>query len=285
MSDKARRQAAGGRMPLREHLVELRKRVFLAACGLVVGAIGGWLLFDPVFHALQEPLLNAAEARGASASVNFGGLASAFDMRLKVSFFLGAILTSPWWLFQLWAFVTPGLTRRERGYAVGFVGAAAPLFLAGSCLAWTTMPTAVRVMTDFIPEQATNLIDAQNYLSFVMRFVLAFGVAFVLPVIMVALNMAGVVRASTWAKGWRWAVMLAFVFAAVMTPTPDAITMVIMALPICGLYFIALGLCLLHDRRVDKARVAAGLPRLDGTMADEPAGTPASVHSEEPGPA
>ncbi|MDM8083878.1 twin-arginine translocase subunit TatC [Cellulomonas cellasea] len=272
-------------MPLREHLRELRKRLFLAACGLVVGAVAGWLVFDPVFHALQEPLLNAAAERGATASVNFGGLATAFDMRIKISLFLGAILTSPWWLFQLWAFVTPGLTRRERGYAIGFVGAAAPLFLAGSYLAWTTMPTAVRVLTDFIPQEATNLVDAQTYLSFVMRFVLAFGVAFVLPVIMVAVNLAGLVRASTWAKGWRWAVLLAFVFAAVMTPTPDAITMVVMALPICALYFIALGICLLNDRRVNKARVAAGLPRLDGTMADEDddAAGAATASADEPG--
>ncbi|MFI2752019.1 twin-arginine translocase subunit TatC [Cellulomonas sp. P22] len=255
-------------MPLREHLRELRKRLFLVACGLTVGGVVGWILFNPVFSALQQPLLDAAAARGATASVNFGGLATAFDMRLKISLFLGAIITSPWWLYQLWAFVTPGLTRRERGYAIGFVGASVPLFLAGSYMAWSTMPTAVKVLTDFIPEDATNLIDAQTYLSFVMRFILAFGLAFVLPVIMVCLNFAGLVRASTMAKGWRWAVLLAFVFAAVMTPTPDMITMVVMALPICALYFIALGISLLHDRRVDRARVAAGLPRLDGTMPD-----------------
>lgn len=256
-------------MPLREHLLELRKRLFLAACGLVVGAVAGWLLFDPVFEALQEPLLAAAAERDATAAVNFGGLATAFDMRVKISLFLGAIVTSPWWLYQLWAFVTPGLTRRERLYAVGFVVAAVPLFLSGSYLAWTTMPTAVRVLTDFIPPDSTNLVDAQTYLSFVMRFILAFGVAFVLPVIMVCLNLAGLVRAATWGRGWRWAVLLAFVFAAVMTPTPDAITMIVMALPICGLYFLALGICLMHDRRVDRKRLAAGLPRLDGSVPGE----------------
>jgi sec-independent protein translocase protein TatC len=99
---------------------------------------------------------------------------------------------------------------------------------------------------------------------------LAFGLSFLLPVVMVALNFAGIGRAATWRKGWRWAVMIAFVFAAVMTPTPDAITMIAVALPICVLYFAALGVCVLHDRRVDQARLAAGLPRLDGTTADEP---------------
>lgn len=239
-------------MPLREHLLEFRKRLFLAAVGLVLGAVGGWFLYVPVFERLQEPLLDAAAARGGNVSVNFAGLASAFDMQIKVSLFLGVIVSSPWWLYQLWAFITPGLTRRERRSAIGFLAAAVPLFLAGSALAAMVMPTAVRVLTDFTPEGASNFIDAQSYLSFVMRFILAFGLAFVLPVIMVSVNLLGLVRAETWAKGWRWAVLLAFVFAAVMTPTPDAITMILMALPICGLYFAALGLCVLHDRRVDR---------------------------------
>lgn len=244
-------------MPLREHLVELRKRVFLAAAGIAVGAIAGWFLYQPVFELLQEPLLNAAADRGGNVSVNFAGLASAFDMQLKVSLFLGALVSSPWWLYQLWAFITPGLTSRERRSAVGFLAAAVPLFLAGSALAAFVMPEAVRVLTDFTPEGASNFIDAQTYLSFVMRFVLAFGLAFVLPVIMVCINLVGLVPAKTWAKGWRWAVLLAFVFAAVMTPTPDAITMIVMALPICGLYFAALGVCVLHDRRVAKRTAKA----------------------------
>lgn len=243
-------------MPLREHLVELRKRIVLAALGIVVAAIAGWFVFDPVFQALQAPLLDAAKARHATASVNFSGLASAFDMRLKVALFLGAIGSSPWWLYQLWAFITPGLTRKERSGAIGFVGAAVPLFLAGSTMAWFVMPTAVKVLTEFTPKDATNLIDAQTYLSFVMRFILAFGLAFVLPVIMVALNLAGLVKATTWRRGWRWAVLLSFLFAAIMTPTPDAITMIVMALPICGLYFAALGVCTVHDRRVARRAAA-----------------------------
>ncbi|WP_169167007.1 twin-arginine translocase subunit TatC [Cellulomonas taurus] len=249
-------------MPLREHLLELRKRLFLAAIGLALGGVAGWFLYQPVFELLQQPLLDAAADRGGNVSVNFAGLATAFDMQLKVSLFLGALVSSPWWLFQLWAFITPGLTSRERRSAFGFLAVAVPLFLAGSALAAYVMPTAVRVLTDFTPEGASNFIDAQTYLSFVMRFVLAFGLAFVLPVIMVAINLVGLVPAKTWAKGWRWAVLLAFVFAAVMTPTPDAITMIVMALPICGLYFAALGVCVLHDRRVAKRQAAD--PPLEG---------------------
>ena len=103
-----------------------------------------------------------------------------------------------------------------------------------------------------------------------MRLMLAFGLAFLLPVIMVALNFAGIGTASMWRRSWRWAVMAAFVFAAVMTPTPDAITMLMVALPICGLYFLALLVCELHDRRVNRARLAAGLPTLDGYLPGDP---------------
>lgn len=257
-------------MPLRAHLVELRKRVFLAALGVVVGAVIGWFLYTPVFEALQRPIELVAEERADLITLNFAGIATSFDMMVKVSFFLGVIISSPWWLYQFWAFVTPGLTRRERGYAIGFVAVAVPLFLAGAFMAWWVLPNAVRLLTEFTPDGATNIIDAQTYLGFVMRIMLAFGIAFLLPIIMVALNFAGIGTAATWRKGWRWAVLLSFVFAAIVTPTPDAITMLAVAIPMSALYFLALGVCVIHDRRVDRKRVAAGLPRLDGTMADEP---------------
>jgi sec-independent protein translocase protein TatC len=244
-------------MPLREHLLELRKRLFLSACGLVVGAVVGWVLYEPLLEALQAPLATAAEEQGKTIALNFTGMAAALDMKVKVALFLGVIASCPWWLYQLWAFVTPGLTRRERGYAYGFLGAAVPLFLGGAALAWWVLPHAVDILAGFVPEGAANYTDAQGYLSFVMRLVLAFGIAFVSPVLLVGLNLAGVLRHETLAKGWRWAVLIAFVFAAIMTPTPDALTMIFVALPICVLYFGALGLCFLHDRRADRRRMAA----------------------------
>ena len=253
-------------MPLRGHLVELRRRVVLSALGILVGAVIGWFFYDPVFEALQKPILQAADARDAIVSINFSGLATAIDMQVKVSFFLGVLISSPWWLYQLWAFINPGLNRTERVRTYGFLGAAIPMFLAGAAFAALMLPNAVRVLTDFTPAGATNLIDAQTYLSFVMRFVLAFGVAFLLPVVMVSLTLAGVVRARTWLRGWRWAVLLSFTFAAVMTPTPDVLSMILLALPVCGLYFVAIGVGVLHDRRVDRRRAADGLPRLDGSV-------------------
>lgn len=243
-------------MSLGAHLAELRKRALLAVLGILAGAVAGWMLFDRVFRQLQQPLLDAAAKHNAVITINFSGMTAAIDTHIKVALFVGVFLSSPWWLYQFWAFVTPGLNKSERRYAFGFLGASVPLFFTGAALGWLVLPHAVAVLTSFVPHGATNLTDAQSYLSFIMRLMLAFGLAFVLPVVMVGLNMSGLVRARTWAHGWRWAIVIAFTFAAVMTPTPDAWTMIFVALPICLLYVLALGVCLLHDRRADHRREA-----------------------------
>ncbi len=244
-------------MPLREHLLEIRKRLFLSAIGLLLGAVLGWILYDPLLEALVSPLEAAAERRGALIGLNFDGVATAIDVRVKVSLFLGFLVSSPWWLFQLFAFINPGLTRTERRYAYGFLAAAVPLFLAGAGMAWLLLPRAVALLNEFVPEGSSNLIGAQVYLSFVMRLIIAFGLAFVVPVLMVALNFMGTVRGRTFVDGWRWAVLVAALFAALITPTPDLLTMFWVALPIIVLYFAACGICLLHDRRADRRRMAA----------------------------
>ncbi|MGV8972441.1 MAG: twin-arginine translocase subunit TatC [Rhodoglobus sp.] len=247
-----RRRTVGGQMSLRGHLLELRKRMGLAAVGLLVGAVGGWLVYPQVFAILQAPVVALHNARGQLIALNFSGVMSAFDMQLKVALFVGVLATSPWWLYQLWAFITPGLTRRERLVTVGFLGAAVPLFLTGAYLAWWLLPKAVGVLTGFTPADSTNLISAQEYLTFVMRMVLAFGAGFLVPVLMVALTMTGLVGGSAWLGGWRVAILAAFVFGAVATPTGDAISMLVLAVPITALYFAAVGVALLLDRRSAK---------------------------------
>ncbi|MDE0573079.1 twin-arginine translocase subunit TatC [Demequina sp. B12] len=244
-------------MSLRAHLREFRNRLIYAAIGVAVCSVVGWVIYEPVFEALQAPIIEAAESQDALVTVNFAGLATALDMKIKVSLFVGVALSSPWWLYQLWAFVAPGLKSKEKRYTIGFLASAIPLFGAGLFLAWWIYPQAVRILTGFTPEGGSNFLDAQMLMSFTMRLFLAFGIAFVFPVVMVFLSWSGVVRTRTWLKGWRWAVMIIFIAAAMLTPTPDVVTMLTMAGPMVALYFGAIGVARLGERRRDRKRAAA----------------------------
>jgi sec-independent protein translocase protein TatC len=237
------------KLPLAEHLRELRHRILLVVVGLVIGACATWLAYDWVFAQLQRPLEVAATEREALTQLNFSTVLASFDMKIKVSVFGGVIITAPWWIFQMWAFIHPGLTRKERRFTVVYLSAATALFLSGAACAWVLLPYAMTAMTSFTPANSTNLIDAQAYLTFVMRLMTAFGIAFLLPVLMVALNAAGLFPARKWLAGWRWAILLASVFGAVATPTGDVVTMLVLVCPIVTLYFGATGICVLHDRR------------------------------------
>jgi len=244
-------------MPIRAHLAEFRNRIILACAGVLVAATGGWFLFDRTFDLLTRPLYAVAERDDAIVVPNFSGLATALDMQVKVSFFLGLIIASPWWIYQLWAFLSPGLHAREKRYTLGFLLASVPLFGAGVGLGWLVFPHAVEVLTGFRPTGTSLILDAPQYLSFAMKLLLAFGIAFLLPVVMVALTWAGLVSARVWLRSWRWAVLLIFVFTAIMTPTPDGITMTLMAVPIIALYFGAIGIGALGERSRRRRRAAA----------------------------
>lgn len=250
---RTRRRPEEGRMPLADHLRELRRRFLLAALGIVVGAVAGWFLYPWFFAAINAPMEAIAD-RGQGAAINFGTVGGAFDMRIRLSLFIGLFVSSPWWVWQLFAFVSPGLTRKERRSTVGFGMAGAVLFVAGGALGWLVLPNAVTVLTAFTPDDAVNLIDARTYLSFFTRVMLVFGVAFLVPVVMVALNSAGVVTGRSLLKGWRWLVLCAFLFAAVANPLPDAWSMIAMALPICALFFGAIGIAMWNDRRRARRR-------------------------------
>jgi sec-independent protein translocase protein TatC len=257
-----------GRMPLREHLRELRNRLLKAGVAILAGAVAGWFLYPPVFDALMNPIYEIARAHpDRFVSVNFAQVASPFNLRLKLSFYIGFVVSSPIWLYQLWAFIVPGLTRREKRYSLGFVAVAVPLFLAGLGLAWLVLPNAVKFLTEFTPEGGSNVIVADDYLTFVLRIMLAFGIAFVTPLLLVALNLVGVLSARALAKGWRVAVFLCFLFAAIASPTPDAGSMLALAFPMVGLYMIAVGIAFLHDRRKARRAAAEGW----GDLSDEEA--------------
>lgn len=239
-----------GRMSLGDHLRELRRRVLVAAIAIFVGAGVGWWQYDYLFARISEPITELALRRGFQvATLNYPDLTGSFTMRITVSLFVGVVIASPIWLFQIWGFIVPGLTGREKRTAFYFIGSAVPLFLTGCFLGVVTLPRAAAALLSFTPDSASNILPANEYFDFVMRFILAFGIAFLLPVFLVGLNAAHILPARILLKAWRPAVFILFVFAAVMTPTPDAWTMLALAVPMIGLFFAAVGVCFLLDRR------------------------------------
>lgn len=243
-------------MPLREHLAELRRRLIISVIAIVLGAVAGWFLYEPLFRELQEPLMEIREERDLEAVVNFNSVMTALNLHLKGAMYIGVVIASPIWLYQIWRFVTPGLTRKERRTSMAFVSVAVPLFLAGVLLAWTVLPRAVRILLEFTPDDAANVINAEDYFNFATRLILAFGIAFVAPLFAVALNMVGILSGEALGRHWRIAVFLCFLFTAMFSPSPDAGTMIIMTLPMVALYVLAVGFCLLNDRRRRRNREA-----------------------------
>lgn len=236
-------------MPLKEHLREARNRLVKAGMATIGGTVAGFFLYAPVLEALARPVeeLNAREGR--QASLNFDGVATPFDLMIQVSIFLGLVLSSPVWLYQLWAFVTPGLKSKERRISLGFISVAVPLFLAGLWLAWSILPNAVRVLTDFTPGGFSNIITVSVFITFLLRLMLSFGIAFLLPVFLFGLNMVGIVTGAQILKAWRITVFLVCLFAAMAAPGADAMSMFYLAAPMLVLFFAAIGLCLLNDKR------------------------------------
>lgn len=253
-------------MSLSGHLKELRNRLFWSALFIIGGSVAGWFMFDFVFNELQRPIVELASKPGSNATINFPTVVSAFDVRLQVSIFLGILMSAPVWLYNLWAFVTPGLKKRERRYTIGFVVASVPLFLGGTALAWSSLPTFVVVLVGFTPDGAANVINASEYILFTIRILLVFGLAFVLPVALVMLNFAGVITAQNIIKSWRMAVFISAVVGAIATPVAEPMAMFLLMVPLLILYFLAAGVAFLHDRHV--AKKLAALELADPQVAD-----------------
>ena len=217
-------------------------------------------MFDTVFNELQRPIVDLASQPGSNATINFPTVVSALDVRVQVSVFLGILMSAPIWLYNLWAFVTPGLKKRERRYTIGFVLASVPLFIGGTALAWSSLPVFVVVLVGFTPDGAANVINASEYILFTIRILLVFGLAFVMPVALVMLNFAGVITAENIIKSWRMAVFVSAVVAAIATPVAEPMAMFLLMGPLLILYFVAAGIAYLHDKRVTKKLAALELP-------------------------
>jgi sec-independent protein translocase protein TatC len=265
-----------GRMPLLAHLRELRRRLFRASLA-ILGAtlIAGVFFYRDLFDIVTLPfeaIRQRYESEGATVTLNFQGVADPFTYALKISLTAGLLASSPIWLYQLWAFITPGLHKNERRWAIGFLAASVPLFLGGATLAYFFLPKGFDLLVGFnpSPEKVANIIGFDKYLSFVIRMMLVFSISFVTPVFLVALNLVGVVKARGLLRAWRPVTVGVFVFAAVATPSGDPLTMSALAAPLMMLYFGAIGVCALIDRR----RRRAGVDGLDYSALDDDAASP-----------
>ncbi|HEX6500508.1 MAG TPA: twin-arginine translocase subunit TatC [Micromonosporaceae bacterium] len=244
-------RAADGSMTLFEHLRELRGRLFKASLGVVAGLGVGLFFADRVLNFLNKPYCDFQRQHGALAgSCTFvtNSPIDVFTLNLKVGLYIGLILAAPVWLYQLWAFIAPGLHRHERRYTYLFVTVAAPLFFAGALLAYLVVSKSLHFFLGMGSSYQVN-VSLPGYFSFVTGMMLLFGAAFEFPLIIVMLNFAGLVTARRLLGWWRIAVFLMFVFGAIVTPTPDPFGMSILAGSMALLYFAAVGVAWLNDRR------------------------------------
>jgi sec-independent protein translocase protein TatC len=260
-------RAPDGRMSLGDHIRELRSRLLKSAVAITATGTLSFIFFNQIWKVLRHPYCQVHQKHGLQTVNGCGQLVftSVFDPILwhfKVALIGGLVLASPVWLYQLWAFVTPGLQRKERRYALAFVGCAVPLFLAGATLAYFVMSKGLQLLLNFAPAGTTSLISIDHYLSYALAMLSIFGLAFDLPLLVVMLNLVGVLSYARLKKSRRISIFLVFVFTAVATPSGDPFTMLALGVPLVLLLEIATQIARVHDARKAKAEAASGLADL-----------------------
>jgi sec-independent protein translocase protein TatC len=232
-----------------EHLRELRSRLFKASLAILVGLIVGYFFAQPSLDFVIRPYCELHPlAPGQRCAFVANSPIDPFLLNLRIALYLGLLLTAPVWLYQLWAFIAPGLHRHERRYTYAFAAVAAPLFFAGATLAYLIVSKTLHFFL------ATNssvdiTVGLAGYFDFVTNMMMLFGFGFEFPLIVVMLNFAGILSARRLLGWWRSAIFLMFVFGAVVTPTPDPFGMSALAGSLALLYFAAVGVAFLNDRR------------------------------------
>lgn len=219
-------------MPLVEHLAELRRRLIISIIALVVGATIGFILYNHILNFLITPY---REVTHKNQFVFFDPL-EAFATRLKVAAWSGVFIASPVILWQLWRFITPGLHKKEKRFAIPFIVASIVLFLMGAVVAMVTFRPALRFLVGVGGANLTPLFSASKYLSLVMLMIVAFGVAFEFPILLVFLELAGVVPSQKLRKWRRPAIVIIVTVAAVITPSQDPYSLFAMAVPMYVFY-------------------------------------------------
>jgi sec-independent protein translocase protein TatC len=271
----ARQANPEGRMSVLDHLRELRRRLIIVFLIVAAGAVIGWLTYNRVIDVLKDPYCNVpythrfAATSQSDCALQFRDPLSGLTIRLKVSFMTGAVLTAPFWLYQIWGFVTPGLRKNERRWTIVFITASTVLFAAGMALAYVTLSKSLSVLITSAGDGVKANLDVASYISFVMLMLVIFGASFELPLLIVLLNAARVLPYSLLKKSQRIAIFLIFVFAAVATPSTDPFTMIGMAIPMCLLFELSVLWAYIHDKRRDKRLQAEAESQLPDDVASD----------------
>jgi sec-independent protein translocase protein TatC len=248
------RIAAAARMPILGHLRELRRRLAISLAVITIGTVVGYFLYEPILAILERPFcaVDPAYRFGGTAErcvLVFSGVLDGFTTRLKIAALAGTVLTAPLWLYQLWAFITPGLKKTERRYTIAFVLSSTVLFATGAFVAYEVLAKGLSMLLSQGGGDVQAMLTVTSYLSFVTLTLVVFGLSFELPLLIVIANLAGVLPAATLRKSQRIAIFLIFVFAGIVVPSTDPFSMCAMAIPMVLLYEAAVGIATLHDHR------------------------------------
>ncbi len=240
-------------MPLIDHVREFRALVVRSATVIALDSIIGWFFYNEIITKLAEPVcdLKTAQSTGADScgALYINGVLGPLNLQIKVAILSGVIIAAPIWLYQLWAFIAPALHRREKRNSIFFIVAATPFFAAGAYLGYTILPIAVDVLFGFTPDALNNLVKFDDYLDFVMRAILLFGIAFELPVFLITFNLIGFLSGKAILRPWRAWVFGITLFVAGFTPSADPLSMLALAIPLILLYLLSGCFALLNDRR------------------------------------
>ncbi len=261
-------RASDGSMTLIEHFLELRSRLFKASLAVVAGLVVGLIVMREVRRFLSRPYCRTLEEMGQlgpgeQCGFTQLGPTDVFLLDLKIALGVGLLLAAPVWLYQLWAFIAPGLHRRERRWAYVFAAIAAPLFAGGAVLTFFVLERALGFLLSIAGDEIVTQLEITRYVSFVVTLMLTAGFAFQFPLVVLMLNFTGIASARRLLGWWRATVFVMFLLAAMITPTPEPFTMIVIGLALSSLYFTAVGVAFLNDRR--RARKAG----LYGDLADD----------------
>lgn len=254
-------------MALADHFRELRARLMISVLAIVVATIASFFVYEHLIELITGPFNDARDMLGADANTEIyvSGVGGGLMIQLKLCALAGLVVSSPVWLYQVWAFVLPGLHRNERRWTIVFVTIAGPLFAAGVALGYYVLPKGLQVLISFTPADMQNLNDFNDFFSFMVRMLLVFGVSLEIPFFVILLNLAGVVSGKTLGRYRPWIVLGTFVFAAVATPSTDPFSMLMLATPMLLLFFVSEVIARLVDRR--RARTTTGTDAWDDDTA------------------